>query len=216
VKICGITNEADAISSVEAGADAIGLNFFRASPRFVDSSRARDVVAALPPNVKKVGVFVNAELGEILRTFDELLLDAIQLHGDEPPEFMVQLGSRPIIRAFRVHRDGLQSIRDYLDLCQTLDCPPSMVLVDSLRPGHFGGTGITTDWESATQLRAMVGGVPLALAGGLTPRNVAEAVRRVQPDAVDTASGVESKPGIKDVVRLREFVAEATKAFSEL
>lgn len=216
VKICGITNQADAIASADAGADAIGLNFYRESPRFVELSRARDIARSLPPAVTKVGVFVNADLDEVRRTCDEVMLDAIQLHGDEPPEFLAQLTSPSVIRAFRPSRDGMEPVRDYLERCQALNCLPCRVLFDGYHAKQFGGTGVMGDWEMIANHRAILGGIELILAGGLSARNVAAAVMRVRPDAVDTASGVESSPGVKDPIRIRVFVAEAIKAFAEL
>lgn len=199
VKICGVTTLADALAACEAGADALGFNFAeeaKARGRYIDPGAAAAIVSELPSCVITVAVTVNANpdrLREYL-TF----LDRVQLHGEEPPETCALFGWRAI-KAFRI-ADGFQ--------------PESMLayragayLLDASVPGARGGTGQTCDWAAAK--RATVLERPVFLAGGLTPDNVAEAVRAVQPYGVDTASGVESSPGKKDHGRIRDFVRNA-------
>lgn len=200
VKICGVTSVADAQAAVAAGADMIGLNFYPRSKRFVALERARDIAAAVPPQVWKVGVFVNASRDEIERVRAALQLDAIQLHGDEPPE-MTQGFAVPVIRTLKLcaagdAERGLAHVRADYYLCE------------GDAGAAYGGAGATFDWEWARE-------VPrerLVVAGGLTPENVAAAVRALRPFAVDVASGVESAPGVKDPARMAALVAHAKAA----
>jgi phosphoribosylanthranilate isomerase len=212
VKICGITNLDDALAAARAGADALGLNFYAQSSRFISQQVARDIIGAIPAEIVKVGLFVNSPAGDICRLFDELELDLIQLHGDEPPEFLPQLGHRPVMRAFRVGADGLPPVIDYLHRCVELTVLPAFTLLDSSAQGAFGGTGTTLDWPLAQQYARQPDLPPLVLAGGLTPTNVAEAIRAVRPVAVDVASGVESRPGRKDAAMVEAFLRAARAA----
>ncbi len=214
IKICGITRVEDAQVAAEAGADACGLNFYAKSPRCVSVSAAAEICRHLPPSVVRVGVFVNAPVAEVIETFDRLALHLIQLHGDEPPEYLGQLGPRPVIRAFRMGPGGLDSIEPYLVRCEALGTLPRMVLADAYRRGQYGGTGQEADWQALARYPALPWKLPLVLAGGLHPDNVAEAIRRVRPAAVDTASGVEESPGRKSAQAVRQFVAAARAAFS--
>jgi phosphoribosylanthranilate isomerase len=214
IKICGITNVSDAQSAVQAGADAVGLNFYPSSPRFITRSTARQIRDVLPRGITKVGVFVNAEAKEVCRTFDELELDLIQLHGDETPEFIAQLGNRPVMRAFRLGPDGLQPIFTYLEACKQLGCVPKLVMIDAFSNGVYGGSGEIADWAICAKYSLQTDLPPLVLAGGLDPSNVARAIQQVRPAAVDTASGVESSPGRKDPAAVAAFVKAARKAFS--
>ena len=154
IKICGITNVSDAQSAVQAGADAVGLNFYPASPRFITLSQARQISDVLPREIVKVGVFVNSEAKEVCETFDELHLDLIQLHGDEKPEFIAQLGNRPVMRAFRLGPEGLGPIYDHLEVCKRLGCVPKLVMVDAFSKGVYGGSGEKADWSICTQYSA--------------------------------------------------------------
>lgn len=220
VKICGITSVEDAGVVAEAGADAVGLNFYARSKRYVPIPRARAILDSLPAGVVKVGLFVNAEAREVCETFDRLGLDLIQLHGDEPPSFLARLGGRPVVRAFRLApSEGLDAVGRYLAECREMECTPRMTLVDAYVEGAYGGTGQTADWQSLATYR-QVGSEepvpPLVLAGGLTPDNVAEAIATVRPAAVDTASGVESAPGHKDRALVERFVERARHAFENL
>jgi len=216
IKICGVTTVDDARAVAAAGADAIGLNFYAGSPRFLPLEQAQHVAANIPAKVLRVGLFVNAPAEAICGAYDALGLDLIQLHGDEPPEFLAELGDRPVMRAFRVGAPGLQAVAEYLARCRELGTAPAMVLVDAFLADQRGGTGKTADWDALVAERQLLGDTKLVLAGGLTADNVAEAIRRVRPDAVDTASGVESRPGLKDLDAVRRFVAAASQAFQEL
>ena len=209
IKICGITNVSDAQSAVQAGADAVGLNFYPASPRFITRSTARQICGVLPAEIVKVGVFVNAEAIEVCQTFDELELDLIQLHGDETPEFIVQLGIRPVMRAFRLGPKGLKPIYTYLEACKQLGCVPKLVMMDAFSKGVYGGSGETPNWSACAQYPRNEDVPPLVLAGGLTQSNVAQAIDKVRPAAVDTASGVESSPGRKNPAAVMSFVQAA-------
>jgi phosphoribosylanthranilate isomerase len=213
IKICGVTTADDARAVAAAGADAIGLNFYAHSPLFLPLENAQHVAASIPRKVVRVGVFVNAPAETICGAYDALGLDLIQLHGDEPPEFLGELGDRPVMRAFRIGDEGLQPAAEYLARCRELGTPPAMVLVDAHRSGQYGGTGMTADWEMLVRERGLLDGIRLVLAGGLTAGNVADAIRCVRPTAVDTASGVESAPGRKDVGAVSRFVAAARGAF---
>ncbi len=214
IKICGITRPEDARASVEAGADAIGLNFYPQSSRAIDGERAREIIAVLPASIIKVGLFVNAEPAEICRTGNALGLDLIQLHGDEPPELLSALGGRPIMKAFRpAGAEGLRTVLAYLETCRTLACLPQLILFDAPLARGFGGSGKLADWSLAREYVASYPTPGLVLAGGLKSDNVAEAIRATGAGAVDTASGVESRPGIKDAAAIKAFVRAARSTF---
>jgi phosphoribosylanthranilate isomerase len=214
IKICGLTRVEDVREAAAAGADAIGINFYAGSRRFVEPRNAQHLVAAAPRKMTKVGVFVNADVETVCGIYDALGLDLIQLHGDEPPEFLAELGNRPIIRAFRVDDRGLAPVAAYLAECVRLNSRPRAVLLDAYHPNQFGGTGQPADWPTIAAQRHLINEYPLVLAGGLTPQNVATAIKTVQPTAVDTASGVESQPGHKDPDQMQQFVSAARTAFS--
>lgn len=195
VKICGITNTADAVAAVDAGADALGFMFFENSKRNVPPNLAVEIIRELPPFVSKVGVFVNATKEFVLRSVETSGIDTLQLHGEEPPEFCAQFGLKTI-KAFR--------IRDRESLQQCLKYRNHPWLLDSYVNGAQGGTGVAFDWNvavEAAKLSRMV-----ILAGGLKVETVADAVRKVRPFAVDVSSGVESAPGKKDHAKLRDFI----------
>ena len=213
IKICGITKVSDALAAVDAGADAIGLNFYSGSSRFVDRSGARAIADAVGKRACKVGVFVNADVSEIIAVQEELQLDLIQLHGDERPTILRELSSRKVMKAFRVGEAGLAPVRIWLEECTRMSIFPDCVLLDAFRPGQYGGTGETIDWSIAATNARTPGLPPVVLAGGLTPNNVAEAIRTVKPAAVDTAGGVESSPGVKDAGKMRAFITAALSAF---
>jgi phosphoribosylanthranilate isomerase len=213
IKICGITSVEDAQIVVAAGVDAIGLNFYPKSPRYVQPSVAAAIAAAVPRGIIRTGLFVNAPAVEILRLCDQVPLDLIQLHGDEPPGFLASLGGRPVMRAFRLGESGIAPVFDYLAECRRLKCLPRLVLLDAFRHGQYGGTGQTTDWTEAKRYRTDATCPPLVLAGGLTPDNVAAAIDAVRPVAVDTSSGVEVSPGKKSADAVKRFVAAAQAAF---
>jgi phosphoribosylanthranilate isomerase len=203
VKICGITNAADALAAVDAGANLLGFNFYEKSPRFVTETEAAKTRAQLPKKVEAVGIFVNAPSIEVAALCKSLRLDAAQLHGDESPEAVSELApSVPVIKAFRVEPDfPLKSLDEY--------SAAFAFLFDAAHTGQYGGTGRTTDWDAA---RRAAKDHRIILAGGLKVENVAAAVRIVRPYGIDVASGVESKPGKKDHGRLREFIQEVRRA----
>jgi phosphoribosylanthranilate isomerase len=215
VKICGVTNLKDAQLAVEAGADAIGLNFYAASPRYCPLDRACQIAAGLPPHVCRVGVFVNAPAAEIRRLAEDLSLDLVQLHGDETPEFLRELAPLPMMRALRV-ADDLAPLEQYLTDCHRLMALPRLLLVDRACGDRYGGTGTTLDWNWLALNRHRFRGTPLVLAGGLNPDNVARAIAAVRPWGVDVASGVEAAPGAKSPELVRRFVEAATTAFRQL
>jgi phosphoribosylanthranilate isomerase len=200
VKICGVTSAVDARAAVEAGADMIGINFYPRSRRFVTLERAREIVAAVPSHVWKVGVFVNATREEIESLQAALALDAIQLHGDEDPDFGRGF-TVPVVRtlALRAADDAKIGIARYA---------ADYFLCEGDAGAAYGGAGASFDWEWAK----IVPRERLVVAGGLTPENVAGAVRALRPFAVDVASGVESAPGVKDPARMAALVAHAKAA----
>jgi phosphoribosylanthranilate isomerase len=209
IKICGITNAADGRQAALLGADAVGLNFYARSPRHIDRATAEAVLDVLPPSVEAVGLFVNLPLPEVFEALRPLArIRTVQWHGDEPdPGDPAPLR---LIAAFRVQgREDLGTITRYLGACRDRGRPPAAVLVDAHVAGAYGGTGRTAPWDLLADFRP---GVPVFLAGGLTPENVAEAVRVVRPDAVDVASGVEQAPGRKDPEKLRRFIGNAREA----
>jgi phosphoribosylanthranilate isomerase len=216
VKICGITNVEDALAAVDAGAEAIGLNFFRGSRRCIGAEEARRITEAVAGRTACIGVFVNDRAETIRAVCAEAGLKLVQLHGDEPPEFLKQLYSGlQVIRARRLGAGGLPAVAADVAECRAAcGFAPYAVLIDASVAGAFGGTGCTADWQRMVGFRQWVGEPPLILAGGLTPDNVAEAIRIVEPHAVDVASGVESSPGKKDRSKMRDFVAAARNAFS--
>lgn len=212
IKICGITSVEDAQMVARAGADAIGLNFYPKSPRYIDLEQARAIVRAIPSGIAKVGLFVNAPTNQIRRIFHDLRLDLVQLHGDEAPDTLAQLGECPVMRAFRLTEAGLGPVLNYLSACRQLGCLPRFTLLDAYCPGHYGGTGQAADWRLAAGYQTGVSAPSLVLAGGLKAENVGEAIRIVRPVAVDTASGVECEVGRKDPERVEQFVAAARGA----
>lgn len=215
IKICGVTTAADARMVVAAGADAVGLNFYRSSKRYVSPEQARQVAGALPKEVLRVGLFVNSDAREIREHVEQYGLGLVQLHGEESPELLGELDDIPVMRAFRL-RDALEPVEDYLNRCRALGRLPAMVLLDAYCPDQRGGTGKLADWSLAGRYARDEAHPPLVLAGGLTPENVADAIRTVQPAAIDTASGVESEPRRKDPQRTAAFIRNAREAFEGL
>jgi phosphoribosylanthranilate isomerase len=203
VKVCGITRAADATAAVEAGADAIGLNFVEESPRRLRDDKAAEVAAAIPPLVARVGVFANAPVDRIRMLAAGLHLDAAQLHGEESPEECARLS----VPWYKAHRVG-----DGFDTAVLALYGRPIFLLDAPGPVR-GGTGLTFDWGVARRC-ASFGRV--ILAGGLTPDNVGDAIAQARPYAVDVNSGVESAPGIKDPDRLRLFCARVAEASARL
>lgn len=211
VKICGITNLEDAIISAEYGADAVGFIFFKRSPRCIDVKTAKGIINALPPFITKVGVFVNEGRDRINKIIDEAGIDIIQLHGDEPPEFCNGF-KKGVIKAFKISDEGRwvrgsrKVVGQGLSLASLLKYRVSAYLLDTFEEGVEGGTGKAFNWEIAKEAKRFG---RIILAGGLTPDNVADAIKRVKPYAVDVSSGVEERPGKKDPVMVREFIERA-------
>jgi len=200
VKICGITNLPDGLAAAEAGADALGFLFYDQSPRCISVEAAAALVPQLPPFVLKVGVFVNAPDDLVVRAIRQCGLNLLQFHGDESPEYCLQFGLMSV-KAFRVQdAASLQALPTY---------HTDAWLLDTYSPDKPGGTGDTFNWELA--LEAQRWGRPIFLAGGLTPENVAEVVRRVRPYGVDVSTGVEAAPGRKDHAKVKAFI-QAAKA----
>lgn len=201
VKICGLRTPDDARVAAEAGADAVGLVFFPPSPRHLEIAAAREIAAALPPFVARVALFVNPEEAMVRAVLEQVRIELIQFHGDEPPEFCGSFGL-PYLKAARV--------RPGFDLLNYLSSHRDAAgwLLDSFKADKWGGTGATFDWSEIP-----VGAErPLILSGGLDPENVGDAIRAVGPWAVDVSSGVERSKGVKDHDRIRRFLAAVHEA----
>jgi phosphoribosylanthranilate isomerase len=194
-KVCGITRIEDALLAIAAGADALGFVFYPQSPRAVTMEQARTIIAALPPFVTTVGLFVNADRAELNKLLELLPLDLLQFHGDETANDCAGY-SRPYIKALRVKPDDdiAQLVAPYMQA--------SGILLDTFVPGVPGGTGATFDWSLVPHNLAK----PIILAGGLTAQNVAAAIAQVQPYAVDVSGGVEAAKGIKDGAKVEAFL----------
>ena len=197
VKVCGITNLEDAMKAVELGADFLGFNFYPPSPRYIAPAKARRIVRRLPERISVVGVFVNEPEEKMLEIARAVGLDYLQLHGDESPEMISRLRPAfPVIKALRVQKTFRPA-----QLAQFKRA--SAFLLDGFQPRRYGGTGKTFDWSVAR--RANRNG-RIFLAGGLTPQNVAAAIRAARPYAVDVCSGVEARPGKKDPARIKAMM----------
>lgn len=206
VKICGIRSLEEAGVALELGADAIGFNFWKGSRRYIDPAAARSIIAQQNQFFGVyVGVFVNEEEAVIRAVASDLGLAAVQLHGDEPPEFCDQLSQLRVIKALRVG-DGFdpKSVSSY---------SVSAVLLDSQVGSNYGGTGYKFDWRAAIEAKMYA---PIILAGGINVDNVSEAIRTVAPVAIDVCSGVEAEPGRKDLRKMREFMSAFDRANSDL
>jgi phosphoribosylanthranilate isomerase len=203
VKICGITNLDDALVSIEAGAYALGFNFYKRSPRYIDLQAVRTIVNQLPSNVMKVGVFVNESNPEdVARVADESGVDVIQLHGDESPEYCAALRGRYVIKVLHV--------TSTFSPVSALKYETQAILLDAFSGEVYGGSGQTTDWTLARETRELV--PKLYLAGGLSPENVADAIKAVRPFAVDACSRLELSPGLKDATRVQKFLTAVNNA----
>ena len=204
IKICGIKTLDDALAAIDLGADLIGFNFYPKSPRYVEVGMCRNIMSKVRTigRVTCVGVFVNISVGEIHATMDTCGLNLAQLHGDETAEFMESL----LEKSFKAFRGIPDDVNGFVG-----DDAPAF-LVDASVKGLYGGSGVTADWDGTAELAKKY---PLLLAGGLTPANVAEAVKRVKPWGVDVASGVESAPGKKDPSKMQAFVQAVRDAESQ-
>jgi phosphoribosylanthranilate isomerase len=200
VKICGVKNEVDAIAAIECGADALGFNLYPGSKRFIQWQKEAAWIRELPGEVSRIALVVNATLDEAGQLLETDLFDGLQLHGDESREFCESLVKlrKPVLKAVRLTTvQLLERVRDY---------PVFGFLIDSHREGAFGGTGERFNW---TLLKEVKFAKPLIVAGGLTPENVANAVREMRPFAVDVATGVENSQGFKDKKKMQDFVLAA-------
>ena len=194
VKICGITNLDDALFASEAGADALGFVLYKKSPRYIEPKKARDIIKRLPPFVTTVGVFADQTEAEIKGIISETDIDIVQLHGEEPPEFCEGLNKR-VIKAIRVRgMENLTEVKRY---------KACALLLDTYDRNLKGGTGKIFNWEIAREAKVFN---KIIIAGGLTPDNVADAIRVVQPYAVDVSSGVEKQKGLKDHLKVKAFI----------
>jgi len=230
VKICGITNVADAVHAGLFGADAIGFNFYKGSPRYITPEKAESILQmGMFPFVEPIGIFVSFDMRSDLRVISNLKLCTVQLHEADENSGLTflsnSLGVR-LISAFSVsEKNDLERIKHFMAKCEENACKltakggpnawslPVAVLVDARVPGQFGGTGKTAPWELLADFGIKV---PIILAGGLTPENVAEAVRIVRPYAVDVASGVERSPGHKDADKMKRLIENAREAAERL
>jgi phosphoribosylanthranilate isomerase len=203
VKICGVTNARDAKACVELGAQMVGLNFYPRSPRYIEPKLARQIVEALPADVRAVGVFVNGNAEEIRKTANTAGIRCVQLHGDFSPEVARELARE--VRVIQVFSTHPQFRPEEVSLFPDCD-----VLVDAHHPDFRGGTGRICDWPTARATLAFARF--LILSGGLKANNVASAIKAVRPHAVDVCSGVESAPGLKDHRAIKNFVAAVQKA----
>jgi phosphoribosylanthranilate isomerase len=197
VKVCGITNLDDALAAVDAGADALGFNFFSRSPRYIQPEAARAIIDRLPAKVLTVGIFVNEELDAVKRIASTAGISAIQLHGTESPEYCKALKGRYLIKVFTTSGEFKPEA--------VLDYDVQAIMLDAFDKEIFGGTGNRSNWAIARKTRELF--PRLFLAGGLSPENVGEAIDEVSPYAVDACSLLESVPGHKDHARVRDFVA---------
>lgn len=198
LKICGITSLADARAAIAVGAEYLGFNFYRKSPRYLTPDAARAIIAQLPEDVLTVGIFVNeVQPQAVLASLQAANVQLAQLHGDEDPAYCAAVGAERVIKALRVG-DGFEAQ-------QVLGYPARAILLDAFDKNLYGGTGKTANWNVAREVAQLV---PLFLAGGLSPDNIAAAIRAVQPFAVDVNSGVERAPGHKDPDKLRQLKQE--------
>jgi len=199
VKICGITNLEDALLSAKFGADALGFNFYPKSPRYISPRKAREIIEQLPKEVLKVGVFVNEDLNKIIDIAETAKLDALQLHGEETPEFARELKAKTnleIIKAFRVSPEFKPE--------GVLQYRVDAVLLDAYSSKEHGGTGETFDWEIAKKVQEIF--PKMYLAGGLSSENISDAIKSVHPFAVDSCSLLEKAKGLKDFQKVKDFI----------
>lgn len=202
VKICGITNLEDAKAATAAGADALGFIFYKKSPRYITPEKVKEIISVLPGKIAKIGVFVGAEEKEIRRIAKMCRLDMLQFHGGESPGFCRRFRGKKIIKAFR--------IKDSVSLKNILKYRTAACLFDTFAASKAGGTGRRFNWELIKDIRKKIKR-PLFLSGGLNIGNIKEAIRTVRPAWLDVSSSVESSPGKKNHIKLREFIKTAKK-----
>jgi len=202
VKICGLTSLEDALTATKAGADVLGFILYPKSKRFIKVKDVRKITSELPPFVMKAGVFVNEDPRNVLEILSYAYLDLAQLHGDETPEECEYIGANRVIKVFRLKEIGeVEKIEPYIGKIRA-------ILLDTYSKDSYGGTGKTFNWEIAKAVKERFD-IPVILSGGLNPENVAEAIREVNPYAVDVSSGVETEPGKKDHKKVKAFVKVA-------
>jgi phosphoribosylanthranilate isomerase len=210
VKVCGFTIPDEARAACEAGVDALGINFYPKSKRYVAFEDCRDWLGDLPDTITRVGIFVNEDAARVEEIAQSGLIDAVQLHGDETIEYsqsLLALGVT-VIKAFGVKDpDSLRDIGDF---------GTDLILLDAWCPGDFGGSGKTFDWRLAAKTVCENPQLRVILSGGLDPSNVADAVGKVRPAAVDVATGVEDSPGRKNLEQIRQFVEQARRDAADL
>lgn len=200
IKICGITRVEDALAAAHSGADALGLVFYDKSPRYVTTKQATQLAAAIPPFVTRVGLFVNASAETVQEILQQVPLDVLQFHGEEEPKFCAQF-DRPYLKAVRV-KYGVDLVQ-----CATRYKDAQGLLLDAFIEGTHGGTGVSFDWTLIPHNLPL----PVVLSGGLHLSNVTDAIKQVQPWAVDVSSGVEAAKGIKDAAKIAAFINEVKK-----
>jgi phosphoribosylanthranilate isomerase len=224
IKICGLNNPALAREIAALGPDAIGLNFYERSVRFVTPTAARQIAQELPPAIEAIGVFVDATAEHMRQAVAGFGLRGVQLHSAAESDALGELGDGPgalarspkRIRAFQIGAKGLAPVAEYFKRHQGRSSPPDAYLVDAHVEGLYGGTGKIVSWDLLRNEYQRQEWPPLILAGGLRPENVGEAIEAVRPWGVDVASGVESSPSVKDVTLVARFIDEARRAFATL
>jgi phosphoribosylanthranilate isomerase len=221
IKICGLTDPKQARAIAALRPDAIGLNFYPQSPRFVSTSAARQIADAVGPQIERIGVFVEPTAEHLRKTVAECALSGVQIHSADEEHALAEiaLDAGPVTRricGFQVGAAGLSHLKNFLKDRKAAEWIADACLADALVKGMYGGTGQSPPWQVLRDEYQRDEWPPLILAGGLRPENVAEGIATVQPWGVDVASGVESSPGIKDVERVARFILEARRAFAEL
>jgi len=206
VKICGITRPESAMHAVDAGADAIGMVFYKQSPRYVTTEIASGIARSTPAFVMSVGLFVNADADDVNNVLKHVPLQLLQFHGDEPPDYCEQFGV-PYIKALRIGREEGGLNGESLRTLMASHNKARAVLLDTYQKGVPGGTGERFDWDLIPETNQKI-----ILAGGLNPENVTQAITSVRPYAVDVSGGVESAPGLKDAARIRAFLNAVHRA----
>ncbi len=216
VKICGVSDRESLEGVCAAQPDAVGLNFYDKSSRYIEPETAAEFVAELPEEITPIGVFVNKTVGEILAITEQCSIRHVQLHGDEKADIAIDLAQRDpelsIIRAFRYTAANMTDLDEFCSECSKSAAPLAACLVDASVPGKYGGTGRSVPWKRFSIDFCQKTKPPLVLSGGLNPENVSRAIEVVQPWGVDVASGIESAPGVKDLQMMLDFVSAARNA----